>query len=170
MLERRTAPVVKRSRFGSFLYVVVTALAGTFFVACAFFADTAQSWGREGRWVAGFLYVYALSLAGGFAIQIAAAFLLRWLTRATGADGLIHWMVFGAALGIALPWACARLGYLVEGIRFAYEWQNVKSALMFPLMAAMMYETHPAWVRLAVGAATGGTVRLVFGRPRRPPG
>jgi hypothetical protein len=164
---------VNRGRFGSFfslvVYLAVSVLAGTFFVACAYFADTAQSWGREGRWISGFLYVYALSLVGGFAIQTAAALLLRWLTRAAGADGLIHWVIAGAALGIALPWTCARLGYLVEGIRFPYEWQNVKSTLMFPLMAAMMYETHPAWVRLAVGAATGGTLRSVFGptRPRR---
>lgn len=123
---RHRAPLVNRGRLSSFLslavYLVVSVLAGTFFVACAYFADAGQSWGREGRWVSGFLYVYALSLAGGLAIQIAAALLLRWLTRATGANNRIHWMVLGAALGIALPWACARLGYVLEGIRFPYEW------------------------------------------------
>jgi len=147
--------------------VVVWLLVGTFFVASVYFADSAQSWGREGRWLSGFFYVYALALVGGFPIQIVAALLLRALTRATRWDGVVHWIAFGAALGFALPWAFARAGYLLEGVRFPHEWQNVKSALMFPLMAAMMHETHSAWALAAVGAATGGTVRLMRRQPTR---
>jgi hypothetical protein len=146
-------------------YVVVWLLVGTFFVASVHFADSAQSWGREGRWLSGFFYVYALALAGGFPIQIVAALLLRRLTRATRWDRVVHCIGFGGALGLVLPWAFARAGYLLEGVRFPHEWQNVKSALMFPLMGAMMHETHPAWVLAAVGAATGGSVRLMM-RPR----
>ena len=150
------------------MYLVLWLLAGTFFVACAYFADSAQSWGREGRWLSGFVYVYALALVGGFGIQIVAALLVRGLTRATRLDRVVHWIAFGAALGFALPWAFARAGYLLEGVRFPHEWQNVKSALMFPLVAAMMHETHPAWVLAAVGAATGGSVRVILKqRPER---
>ena len=98
----------------------------------------------------------------GFAIQIVTAVLLRWLTRVSGMNGLAHWTIFGAVIGFAVPWISARLGYVLEGVYFSSEWQSVKSAVMFPLMAAMMYEAHSVWVRLAVGAATGGTVRLIL--------
>jgi hypothetical protein len=77
-------------------------------------------------------------------------------------NGLAHWVVFGAAIGFVVPWAFARLGYALEGLYFPSEWQTVKSAVMFPLMATMTYEAHSVWVRLAVGAATGGTVRLIL--------
>jgi hypothetical protein len=39
--------------------------------------------------------------------------------------------------------AFARAGYLLEGIRFAHEWQTAKTVLMFPLMGAVMYEVQP---------------------------
>lgn len=151
--------MIRRAGVG---YVVVAVLVGTFFVACAYFADSALSWGREGRWISGFLYVYVLAFAGGFAIQIIAAVLLRWVTRVTRLNGLVHWIGFGAAIGLALPWMFAHLGYLIEGVYFRHEWQNVKSVLMFPLMGAMMYQVHSAWVLIAVGAATGGTLRLTM--------
>jgi hypothetical protein len=144
------------------LYVVIAVLVGTFFVAAAYFAEALESWGREERWVSGFLQVYVLALVGGFAIQIVAAILLRSLTRVCGVNGLLHWIAFSAALGFAVPWIFARLGYVLEGVYFAAEWQTVKSAVMFPLMGAMMYEAHSAWVRVAVGAATGGTLRLMI--------
>jgi hypothetical protein len=144
------------------LYVIIAVLVGTFFVASVYFADGAESWGREGRWAAGFLQVYRLALLIGFPIQIVAAVVLRWLTRVSGMNRLAHWVVFGATIGFALPWIFARLGYVLEGVYFPTEWQTVKSAVMFPLMGAMMYEAHPAWVRVAVGAATGGTLRLMI--------
>ena len=98
----------------------------------------------------------------GFAMQIVAAVLLRWLTRVSGMNGLAHWIIFGAVIGFAVPWISARLGYALEGLYFPSEWQTVKSAVLFPLMAAMMYEAHSVWVRLVVGAVTGGTVRLIL--------
>ena len=100
------------------LYVIIAVLVGTFFVAAVYFADGAESWGREGRWAAGFLQVYRLALLIGFAIQIVAAVLLRWLTRVSGMNRLAHWVVFGAAIGFALPWIFARLGYVLEGVYF----------------------------------------------------
>ena len=146
------------------VYLAAWLVVGTFFVTCAYFADSAQSWRREGRGVAGFLYTYALALPGGFAIQIAAAVLLRLLTRATRLSGIITWLCLGGALGVAVPWAFARAGYVLESLRFAHEWQAAKTALMFPLMGAMMYEVHPVWMQIAVGAATAATVRLTLGR------
>jgi hypothetical protein len=146
----------------TFLYLIVAVLVGTFFVASVYFADGAESWGREGRWVPGFLQVYRLALLLGFVLQVVAAVFLRWLTRVTGMNGFVHWIAFGAAIGFALPWMFARLAYVLEGVYFSTEWQSVKSAVIFPLMAAMMYETHSVWVRFAVGAATGGTVRLIL--------
>ena len=137
-------------------------LVGTFFVASLYFADGAESWGRERRWLAGFVQVYRLALMLGFVIQIVNAVVLRWLTRKSGMNGLVHWIAIGAATGFAVAWIFARLGYVLEGVYFSSEWQSVKSAVMFPLMAAMMYEAHSVWVRLAVGAATGGTVRLIM--------
>ena len=148
------------------VYFVVWLLVGTFFVSCAYFADSAQSWGREGRWIRGFLYTYALALPGGFAIQLGAAMLLQLLTRRTRLNGLIHWIGFGAALGIAVPWAFARAGYVLEGLRFPHQWQAVKSVLMFPLMGAMMHEVQPAWAQIAVGAATAATVWSAMRIPR----
>ena len=142
------------------LYIVSWILVGTFFVTCVYFADSAQSWRREGRGVAGFLYTYALALPGGFAVQVAAALLVMLLTRVTRLNGIIHWLGFGAAVGIALPWALARAGYLLEGTRVAHQWQWLKNVLMFPLMGAMMYEVQPAWSLLAVGAATAGLCRM----------
>lgn len=144
------------------LYVIIAVLVGTFFVAAAYFADALESWGREERWVSGFVQVYVLALIGGFAIQIVAAILLRSMTRVCGLNGFLHWIAFGAAVGFAVPWIFARLGYVLEGVYFPTEWQTVKSAVMFPLMGAMMYEAHSAWVRVAVGAATGGTLRLMI--------
>jgi hypothetical protein len=146
------------------VYIVVAVLVGTFFVAAVYFADSAESWGREGLWVSGFLRIYTLALAGGFGIQIVAAVSLRWLTRVSGLNGLVHWIGFGAALGFALPWAVARLGYVIESAHFPREWQTVKFIVMFPLMGAMMYEVHSVWVMAAVGAATGGTLRLIMRR------
>ena len=96
------------------LYVIIAVLVGTFFVASVYFADGAESWGREGRWAAGFLQVYRLALLIGCAMQIVAAVLLRWLTRVSGMNRLAHWIVCGAAIGFALPWIFARLGYVLE--------------------------------------------------------
>jgi hypothetical protein len=155
-------------RRAGILYLVVWLLVGTFFVASVYFADGAESWGREGRYVSGFVFVYALALAGGLPTQIIAALLVRWLTRRTGLNSVVHWLAFGAAVGVVLPWIVARLAYLLEGVRFAHQWQSVKSALMFPLMAAMMYEVNPAWVLAVVGAATAGTVRLLMFRIAEP--
>ena len=142
------------------LYVVTWILVGTFFVTCVYFADSAQSWRREGRGLAGFFYTYALALPGGFAVQVSAALLVLLLARVTRLNGVLHWLGFGAAVGIALPWALARAGYLLEGTRFPYEWQRLKTMLMFPLMGAMMYEVQPTWSLLAVGAATAGLCRM----------
>ena len=155
------------------VYLAAWLMVGTFFVTCAYFADSAQSWRREGRGVAGFLYTYALALPGGFAIQMSAAVLLRLITRAMGLRGIIPWLCLGGALGVAVPWTFARAGYLLEGLRFAHEWQAAKTAMMFPLMGAMMYEMHPVWTQIAVGAASAVTVRLMLGvnagaRPASP--
>jgi hypothetical protein len=146
------------------VYAVVWLVVGGFFVAAVPFADAAESWGREGRWVSGYLYVYALSLAGGWAMQIAAAALLRGLTAATGLNGVAHWLGLGAVFGVAVPWTAARTGYLLEGLHFPHEWQGVKSLLLFPLMAAMTYETYPVWMLMAAGAATAATVRVLLAR------
>jgi hypothetical protein len=151
-----------KSKHWNILYFPVAVLVGTFFVALVYFGDGAESWGREGRWVPGFLQVFTLALVGGLAVQLFFAFLLRWLTRLSGLNGVVHWIAVGAALGFALPWIFARLGYALEGVYVSSEWQSLKSAVMFPLMAAMMYEVHSAWVRLAVGAATGGTLRAIM--------
>lgn len=150
------------SRPVSFVYILASLLVGTFFVAAVYFADSAQSWGREGRRVFGFFYVYALALVAGFPMQIVAAILLRWITRVTRLDGFAHWVGFGAALGIAVPWTFAGLGYVLEGAYFPREWQSVKSGLMFPMMGAMMYVVQRAWLLAAVGGATGGTLRLMM--------
>lgn len=144
-------------------YIVTAILIGTLFVAAAYFLDAAESWGREGRWVPGFVQTYVLALAGGFAAQAAFAVLLLWLTRAARPAGPARWIGFGTVLGVVVPWAFARAGYLVEGLRFSAELQPVKFVLRFPLMGAMMYETQPLWVLAAVGAATGGTLFLVMG-------
>jgi hypothetical protein len=157
-----------RAVWRAIAYLAVWLLVGSFFVACAYFAESSASWRREERPVWGFLQTYALALTGGCAIQILAALLLRLLTRAARLNGVIHWLGFGAALGIAVPWAVARAAYLLEGLRFPHEWQTAKSVLMFPLMGAMMYEVRSAWVLLAVGAATGGTVRLMMRNLARP--
>lgn len=148
------------------MYILVWLLAGTFFVASVYFADAADSWGLEGSHVWGFFYTYMLALIGGFPIQIVAAVAVRYLTRSMRLHGFVYWSGLGAAAGAVLPWVFARAGYLLEGVHFAHEWQTVKAALMFPLSGAMMYEVHPVWVRLAVGAATGGTVWLAPGTRR----
>lgn len=159
------APVGRRSRvWALLLYLVVWILVGTLLVTCLYFADSAQSWRREGRGVAGFLYTYALALPGGFAVQVAAALLVLLLTRVTRLNGALHWLAFGAAVGLALPWALARAGYALEGARFAHQWQWLKTALMFPLMGAMMYEVQPVWSLLGVGAATAGLCRAAVVR------
>lgn len=160
---RRGAHVAtsSRARHADLVYIMVWLLVGTFFVASVYFSASADSWRREGRLVFGFFYVYALTLALGFVLQIVGAVLLRWLTRVTRLNALVHWIGFGAALGIVLPWMSARAGYLLEAAYFPNEWQSVKSALMFPLMGSMMYEVRPAWVLVAVGAATAGTVRVL---------
>ena len=154
--------VTSRLEAGGIAYVVVFVLVATFFVASVYFVDSAPSWSREGRPLWGFFFTYALTLIAGFMIQILAAVLLRWMTRVTGRHDAFHWIVFGAVLGLSLPWIFARVGYVVERFYFAPEWQTVKTVVMFPLMGAMMYEVQPAWVLLVVGGATGGTVRLMM--------
>jgi hypothetical protein len=152
------------------MYILIWLLAGTFFVAAVYFVDAADSWGLEGRHVWGFFYTYMLALIGGFPIQIVAAVAVRYLTRSMRLHGSLYWSGLGAAAGAVVPWAFARAGYLLEGVHFAHEWQTVKAALMFPLSGAMMYEVHPVWVRLAVGAATGGTVWFALHSRRRDDG
>lgn len=144
------------------LYTAGWVLVGTLFVACAYFADAAESWGTEGRRFAGFAYTYVLALVLGSPVQIVAAMCARVLTRLTR-DAVVSWAACGAVLGVGLPWAFARAGYAVEAVHFARDWQSVKSALMFPLMGPMMYETQPAWVMVAVGATTAATVRFLVG-------
>lgn len=140
------------------LFVIVAVLVGTLFVAIAYFSESADSWGREGRWAAGFGLIYSLALAGGFVVQIAFAVLLRWIAHAGGLRRPIHWVVLGAILGIGVPWSLARLGYVIEGSYFSAGMQGVKRALMFPLTGAMMYTVHPLWVLAAVGGATGAVL------------
>lgn len=147
-------------------YFPVAILTGTLFVTLAYFAESARSWGLEGRWAAGFAQTYALALAGGLVMQVVFAALLRWATRASRLPGPVPWIVAGALLGIVLPWAFARLGYVLEGTRFPADLQRLKFILIFPLMGAMMYEVQPVWVQAAAGAATGGTI-YVFARRRR---
>ena len=159
---RCRAATSSRARHANVVYITVWLLVGTFFVASVYFSASADSWRGEGRLVFGFFYVYVLTLALGFVLQIIGAVLLRWLARVTRLNAPAHWIGFGAALGIVLPWICARAGYVLEAAYFRNEWQSVKSALMFPLMGAMMYETRSAWVLAAVGAATAGTVRVLM--------
>lgn len=147
-------------------YFPVAILTGTFFVTLAYFVDSARSWGLEGRWLAGFAQTYGLALAGGFVMQVAFAALLHQATRGTRLAGPVPWIVVGALLGILLPWAFARLGYVLDGTRFPADLQRLKFILIFPLMGAMMYEVQPVWVQAAVGAATGGTIYF-FARRRR---
>jgi hypothetical protein len=142
------------------VYIVCWLLTGTLFVALVYFADSAQSWRLEGRLVFGFFYTYVLGLVSGFAVQIIAALVVRWLTHVTRLNALIPWLGYGAIVGIVVPWALARAGYLLEGIHFPQAWQTIKAALMFPMMGPMMYGTQPIWVMSLVGAATAGTVRL----------
>lgn len=130
-------------------------LVGSLFVASVYFAGSAEDWAREGRRLSGFLRTYALALAGGFAVQAVFGVLFCWLIRATRFASPAGWVFAGAALGIAVPWAFARAGYLVEGWRFPADLQGLKSALTFPLMGAMMYELQPLWVQAAIGMATG---------------
>jgi hypothetical protein len=143
------------------LFVIVAVLVGTLFVAVAYFWESADSWGREGRWAAGFGLIYSLALAGGFLVQIAFAVLLRWIAHAGGLRRPIHWVVLGGMLGVAVPWSLARLGYLIEGSYFSAGMQGVKRALMFPLTGAMMYTVQPVSVLAAVGGATGAVLWLV---------
>jgi hypothetical protein len=149
-------------RDGLAVYLPITVLAGTFFVTVAYFSDSAESWGREGRWIPGFVQTYGLALAGGFVMQAVFAVLLRWSTRVTRLNGPLHWIAAGALLGVILPWAFARLGYLLERMRFPADLQQPKFILNFPLMGAMMYEVQAVWVLAAVGAATGGTAHVVM--------
>jgi uncharacterized protein YfiM (DUF2279 family) len=142
----------------SVIYVVAAVWVGTLFVAIAYFSDSAGSWGREGRWASGFVLIYSLALAGGFLVQVLFAVLLRWLTRTANRQGIASWILSGAALGIGVPWSLARLGYLMEGLYFSAELQPLKRALTFPLAGAMMYAVQPAWVLIAVGAATGAAL------------
>jgi hypothetical protein len=134
-----------RSRRVSIVYIACWLLTGTFFVGLVYFADSAQSWRLEGRFVFGFFYTCVLTLISGFAVQIIAALVVRWLTQITRLDGLISWLGYGAAIGVVVPWALARVGYLLEGIHFPQEWQTIKAALIFPMMGAMMYEIQPIW-------------------------
>lgn len=144
------------------LYTAVWVLVGTLSVACVYFADAAESWATEERRLAGFVSTFALALILGCPVQIVAALCARVLMRFTR-DALVSWAACGAALGVALPWAFARAGYALEAVHFARDWQSAKSALMFPLMGPMMYETQPAWVMVAVGATTAATVRWLMG-------
>jgi hypothetical protein len=149
------------------LYLIIGVLAGTLFVSLAYFADSADSWGREGRWASGFVLTYSLALAGGFLVQAAFALLLRWLTRVTRQSGLVQWVAFGAVLGVALPWAVARVGYWLDALYFSADLQRLKAALLFTLTGSMMYAAQPAWVQASVGAATALTLGLVAGRLTR---
>jgi hypothetical protein len=142
------------------VYIACWLLTGTLFVALVYFADSAPSWRLEGLLVFGFFYTCVLALISGFAVQILAALVVRRLTQITRLNGLISWLGYGAAVGVVIPWALARAGYLLERIHFPQEWQTIKAALIFPMMGAMMYETQPIWVMCLVGAATAGTVRL----------
>ncbi len=135
-------------------YYTAAVLGGTLFVALAYYGGSAESWAAEERLAAGFLLIYALSLAGGFTSQLLFAFTLRHLAAALGWNRLWQWLALGGAAGLAVPWALARIGYLLEATYFPAAWQPAKSALMFPLMGPMMYSTQPIWLLVTVGAAT----------------
>lgn len=155
------------------VYVVAAVLVGTFFVAIAYFSDSAESWGREGRWASGFALIYSLALAGGFLVQIVFALLLRGVAQATRFNGFASWTASGAMLGVAVPWAFARLGYLIDGLYFPAGLQRAKFSLMFCLQGSMMFVAQPLWVLAAVGAVTGAVLWFVtaclaaWSEPRR---
>lgn len=142
--------------------VAGSVLVGSLLVASIYFAGSAEDWAREGRQFSGFLRTYALTVAGGVAVQAAFGILFCWLMRAGRLDRLAGWIVIAGALGIAVPWAFARAGYVVEGWRFSADLQPLKAALTFPLMGAMMYELQPLWVQAAIGAATGVVLGLLL--------
>ena len=154
---------------GRALYAAAAVLVGGVFTAIPYFADAMDSWGREDRRLYGFLLTFTLAAAGGFLVQIVFAALLRWLTRMLGLRGAWHWIVAGAALGLAVPWGAAKLGYLLDRVYFTADLQQVKWFLLFPLQGSMMYVFQPLWVLLAVGAATGFVLRPIASRLSRMP-
>lgn len=149
------------------LYGVVAVLAGSFFTAVAYYADSASSWALEDRRLSGFLLIYGLTLAGGAPAQLVVAGCLWWLTRRLHWNGPVSWAGTGGVLGLAVPWSMAKLGYLIDGFHFSTGLQQVKSALLFPLVGPMMFVVQPAWVRVSAGAATALALWLVARRLRR---
>jgi hypothetical protein len=146
------------------VFGTVAVLAGSFFTAIAYYAGAAGSWAVEDRQISGFLFVYALTLAGGAPAEIVYAVLLRWLTRLLDWHGAARWVLTGAVLGLAVPWSLSRIGYLIERMYFPSELQRLKAALLFPLVGPMMYAVQPAWVRVSIGAATALSLWVVFRR------
>jgi hypothetical protein len=152
------------------VYAIAAVFVGALFVAAAYFADAAGSWGREDRLVYGFMLTYGLAVAGGFLVQAVFALLLRWLTCRIGLHRHSDWVGLGAVLGVAVPWSAARIGYWLDGVYFPTELQRVKAVFMFALQGSMMYVVQPVWVLLAVGAATGFVLRPIAWKLLPPPG
>ena len=151
------------------LYAFVAVAAGSFWIALAYYVESASSFAVEERQASGFAFMYGLAVVGALPALVVYAVMLRWLARALGSVHVISWLVLGTALGVALPWGLAALGNAIELMYFRGELQWLKNAVMFPLMGPMMYGVQPVWVRLTVAGATALTLWLVvavFARPR----
>jgi hypothetical protein len=145
----------------SLLYAVVAILAGSLFVAAAYYADSADSWALEDRRVYGFLFVYGLTLAGAAPALLAFAGTVRMVTRLLRWTRPGQWLVAGGIAGLVVPWALGALGYAIDGWYFPAELQRLKRSLVFPLMGPMMYASQPVWVRMAIGLATSAVLWAV---------
>jgi hypothetical protein len=135
-------------------YYALAMVAGSFFVALSYYTRSAGQWGEEGRWVTGFLFVYALTAVGALPSLVVFAFLLRRVTAASPPRGGLFWLAAGAGLGVAVPLLFSYVGFLIEGTYFPAARQPLKRALVFPFMGPMMYSAQPLWVLLIVAVAT----------------
>jgi hypothetical protein len=136
------------------LYAVVAVLAGSFFTATAYYAEAAASWALEDRRVNGFVYVYALTVAGATPTLLVFAAMVRAVTRLLRWNGFAPWTLAGGILGVAVPWMFSALGYALDRLYFPNDLQGLKRGLMFPLIGPMMYAVQPFGVRVTIGLAT----------------
>jgi hypothetical protein len=157
------------TRRGSLAYYFAAIACGCFFIAAAYYAHSVWMFGWGERWARDFLFAYFLSLLGGFFATLLFAFVLRRAMRALRCAAAWQWLAGGAVLGAAVLWGLARLGYLLESIRFPLERQLLKSILMIPLIGPVMFSASPFWLPPLAFAATAWVLHRIH-RAFEPPG
>lgn len=151
----------------SLVYYSIAILVGSLLIALAYYGQSLVRWGPGDRLLAGFLFVYALALAGGVPAQLANAFLLRRVTGAIHWHRPWHWLLLGTIIGWTVVWTLSQLGYLIERAYFPAELQRVKALLMFPFLGPIMFSAQPVSLVVAVAAATALVLRRVHMRGSR---